>query len=563
MSVAFDLLHWLDVVPARNTLLAFGLMAGTLWLAVRPLRGPVENSSLLGSNWLFALGVVATLCAFRWPIWFVPYEINPDESQAIAGARTLLDYPVYWKYVDGTTHGPLTELALLPFAWLGWPLNYATARFLATLLQASTLLSCWALLRRLAPEGVARLAIFPGVAFWSFTIWPDYTHYSTELVPLALIGAGLWAFARGLIDRPLAGAASACWCATGGFALGCVPYAKLQLGPLGLVAGGIAVGAIFFRRHERGFRPALAATVGGALAPSAIVAVFLAVFGLFGQFRGAYLLSNLGYVDAKPAGMIDMVSDFFALTSHGWSFAWFFFPTLGYALWCGQSAYHAASLPRRGLLLSAWAAVAIAFVSVITPGRMLAHYLNVLTLPTLLLAGLHWVSHAAGAAQAGRKLAAFVVTFLLVTVAPQVLRHATGYNPYLGRFAEHRATPPLPASAYVRAHAAPDDLLAMWGWSSQVWVDTGLAQGTREAHAAYQLVNGPLRQFYRNRYLRDITRRRPEWFIDAVGPAGFGFTDRTRDGHESFPELAEFIRQNYAFATEAGDLRIYRLKRAR
>lgn len=563
MSVVLDLLHWFDAVPARNASLAFGLLAGTLWLAVRPLRGPIDRSPLLGSNGLFALGVLATVVAFRWPIWFVPYEINPDESQAIAGARTLLDYPVYWKSVDGTTHGPLTELALLPFAWLGLPLNYATARCLATLLQASTLLSCWGILRRFAPEGVARLAIFPGVAFWSFTIWPDYTHYSTELVPLALIGAGLWAFARGLIDRPLAGGATAWWCAAGGFALGCVPYAKLQLGPLGLFAGGIAVGAICLRRHERGFLSSLAATGGGALAPSAIVTVFLAVFGLFGQFRGAYLLSNLGYVHAKPVGMIDMVSDFFALTSHGWSFAWFFFPALGYALWCGQSAFDAATLPRRALLVSAWAALAIAFISVITPGRMLAHYLNVLTLPTLLLVGLHWASHTAGAGQTGRKFAVCTATFLLVTVAPQIFRHVTGTNPHLGRFAEYRVSPPLPASAYLRAHAAPDDLLAMWGWASQVWVDTGLAQGTREAHAAYQLVDGPLRQFYRDRYLRDMTRRRPEWFIDAVGPAGFGFTDRTRDGHESFPELAEFIRQNYDFVTEAGDLRIYRLKPAR
>ena len=60
---------------------------------------------------------------------------NPDEPQMIAGAITLERFPVYWEYVDGTTHGPLANVPLLIGNALGLPLDYAGARFVAGVLM--------------------------------------------------------------------------------------------------------------------------------------------------------------------------------------------------------------------------------------------------------------------------------------------------------------------------------------------------------------------------------------------------------------------------------------------
>lgn len=556
MGAARDILQWLDAVPARNETLAWLCWAGTLALALRATPDHAKRSWARRGA-LFATAVLLTLFAFRWPIWFAPQELNPDESQALAGARTLLDYPVYWKYVDGTTHGPLVEFFLVPFGWLGLPLNYVTARLAATLLQGLTLLGAWAALRRLTDERAARLAVIPALTFWCCVHWADYTHYSTELVPIALIAGALWAATVALLAGPLARPAALGWVAAAGAALGAVPYAKLQGVPLALLAGVGILGAIALRRRETGAARVAVATCAGALVPSAILAVFLTIFGLWGQFNAAYIESNLGYVDTKPTGFMDMCTDFFALIAQGQSYAWFFLPALGYALWQGRAAWLEAATPRRALLLAAWAAIAVGFYSVITPGRMLAHYLQLLVLPLTVLVGLLFAA-AAGRGTRGATWALAIL--LLVTVAPQINRRATGYNIYTGRMAEHLAQQPLPATAVLRAQAQPGDRLAMWGWQAQLYVETGMPQGTREAHTAYQLNPGELRSFYRDRYLRDMTRRRPEWFVDAVGPQGFGYTNREVDGHETFAELAAFVRENYAFVTEAGGLRIYRLK---
>ena len=562
MSAGGDLLLWLDAVPARNTTLGYTLLTATLGLAAWPLFRGEGRRRWWESGWLFAGAVLLTLCAFRWPIWFVNYELNPDESQLIAGARTLQDFPVYWKYVDGTTHGPLDEFFLVLLGALGLPMNFVTARFGATLLQALTLLALWGTFRRVASEGAARLAIAPVFVFWSLVYWPEFTHYSTELVPLALVAGGLWLLVEGLVARPLADRLAPWWAAAGGMALGAVPFAKPQLVPLAFLVGAGALGVLVARRREPGAGRVAGATVAGALLPSVIIAIFLTVFGLWGQFELAYLQSNFGYVDAKKTGLVDMASDFFTLITHGQTFAWFIVPTVAYALWTGRDALRQSSPVQRALAGLGWVALAVGFYSVIAPGRMFAHYLHVFTLPAAFLAGLHVVIGLDCAASTRARIAVLAV-FLGATAAPQVLRQATGYNVYAGNLATHRSAPPLPASAYLRAHALPTDRLAMWGWQSQVWVETGLAQGTREAHTAYQLYEMPLRDFYRSRYLRDMQRRQPEWFVDAVGPADTAFQDRALHGHETFPPLAAWVSERYLLAAEVGDVRIYRLKPAR
>ncbi len=85
----------------------------------------------------------------------------------------------------------------------------------------------------------------------------------------------------------------------------------------------------------------------------------------------------------------------------------------------------------------------------------------------------------------------------------------------------------------------------MWGWEPSLHVETGLPHATRDAHTAFQISETPLQAFYRQRYLRDLERGSPAWFVDATGPGAFVFDNRSYFGHETLPELAEYVARHY------------------
>jgi hypothetical protein len=72
-----------------------------------------------------------------------------------------------------------------------------------------------------------------------------------------------------------------------------------------------------------------------------------------------------------------------------------------------------------------------------------------------------------------------------------------------------------------------------------------------------QIEPHPRRDYYRARFLRDLFRARPPVFIDAVGVGNFVYEDRTEYGHETFPELRDYINQNYYLVRDLNGTRIY------
>ena len=154
--------------------------------------------------------------------------------------------------------------------------------------------------------------------------------------------------------------------------------------------------------------------------------------------------------------------------------------------------------------------------------------------------------------------AAQLVLFVALGIVPQAQNCWLVAPSPLGHLADFKANPVSAAGHFIRERAARGQLLTVWGWNAQLHIETQLAQGTRDAHSGYQLIHDPLRDFYRSRYVRDMIRNQPEWFVDAVGPGRFGFEVRAVDGHETFPELANVIREHYVFQIELDSMRIYR-----
>ncbi len=106
--------------------------------------------------------------------------------------------------------------------------------------------------------------------------------------------------------------------------------------------------------------------------------------------------------------------------------------------------------------------------------------------------------------------------------------------------------------------AASGRLLRLGGWNCQLRVESGLPQATREAVSERQIRLSDQRDtYYRPRYLEDIMRNRPVFFVDAVGPGSFEFHDRATQAHETFPLLRVCVKLHYQLLSDLGYARIY------
>ena len=252
-----------------------------------------DATASLGWKW-WALAAVTLLC-FRWPMLWVQHQLNPDESQLIAGALTLRHDPVFWRSVDGGTAGPLDFYPLLPAAWADGFASYATARLIALAVIFGVVVFAGETLALLAGSALARIAVLPALAAIAFTTTPDFAHYSTELMPaLLLAAAGYVAVRQGLTPVP-----RQLWLIA--LLLGGVPWAKLQAAPL----AGVLWLLVAVYEYRAGRPQSLIPLVTGALLPA------LACFGaalLTEQTEhlvAPYVLHNFAYVGSPHFSLLE------------------------------------------------------------------------------------------------------------------------------------------------------------------------------------------------------------------------------------------------------------------
>ena len=133
--------------------------------------------------------------------------------------------------------------------------------------------------------------------------------------------------------------------------------------------------------------------------------------------------------------------------------------------------------------------------------------------------------------------------------------------------------PSVPVADFIATQARPGDCMSVWGWAPHYYVWAGVPNATREATTVFAMpatastagVGDTLRAYYRQRYLGDLRRARPTFFVDAVASSELTFEDRQTVGHETWPELARFVAGNYVkvFDHEIGPgdgTRVYLLK---
>lgn len=574
--------EWLDAHPASYwipAILATCSLVGWIGLGV---RAAAQERPLRHSGWVFASLLLLFLAAWRWPYFFAASEYNPDESQFIAGAMALAQDPVFWRSVDGVTSGPLDFYALLPLHWLGLPLDYFTARVTALLLSWLALLFVQRLFRGLAPEGVAQLAVLPGAVFFATATAGDFVHYSSELVPLALL-----ALAASQIERrPLAAA----------FVAGCLPWAKLQAAPLAVGVIGWQVWQVWRNRPAGSPLPWTrgATLIGLAAAPSLIGIILVAAFGQFGHFYRRFFLQNVAYVQAGMPfdKVVQEMARFTRESGH-------FYPWLGAtflllamlgliylrqqtkpppqvwrdlaehargkgvivaSIWTGLLFLLGAGtthvVKERKLPPAYWLGAALtllALVCIVAPSRSSLHYLLFLTIPLTLWTGVLlcdlWTS-----GNSRRLLSGLAFLCALAPFYPRVGQRTPDM---IGHLAEHWRHPYTPLGQVLRHWHQPRARMGLWGWMSSAYVEGGLPQATQDTVSQWCILDVTQREYYRATFLSDMQRNRPEVFVDAVGPGAPFFFTRTTQAHEIYPALADYVRGHYRLVIDLGHARVY------
>ena len=505
---------------------------------------------------LYVTLLLVALVAFRWPAIGSPGEFNPDESQLLAGGITLINRGWLWK-IDMGTCGPWSFLPLALPSVLGWPVDYASGRCVALLMSWGSIVFVWLALRRLLSDHLARVLVMPMCAMIVCAKYDEFVQYSSEHAPLLYFAAAFWLLITAFDQQGLV--LSRARLMGGGFLLGLLPFTKLQAAPLGVILGGSVLVWIICQPgvplRQRGRDTGWLA--GGVLLATGLVLGGLAQQGLLVDFYRSYIQMNVIYTGARAYPWSEFGYWLWFMTGVAWGFAIYLWPSwvmtaLALPFWTQVTGPLRRQLVLGGLLFLG------GYFVVGAPGRTSQHYLQFIVMPSTIFLAVLYGGLLTHPRWPGWVRAFWYAPVLLLGVWLQIDHYyADHWRPHFGELREARAKAQGPVARFLQPYIRPGDTLSVWGWASAFHVQTQLPQATREAHTERQLAPSALREYYRLRYFADLQESRPAFFLDAVGPEGFGFKLRENDGHETFPSLRDYIATHYRLVGDLESTRIY------
>jgi hypothetical protein len=262
----------------------------------------------------------------------------------------------------------------------------------------------------------------------------------------------------------------------------------------------------------------------------------------------------LYYAGERSVPWKDSVAELRYLIGFSWGFSSFH-----YGQWVllivGLLAVRRLSPADRKPVAFALCLLGAAYYAMLAPGRPYPHYLLLLTMPLALAAGLIF-GHLLRLGETGRLFRTGLVALLVIAGVGGQIAERTLAHPDLLRLVPGPATR-AEIVARLDQLKRPGDSLAVWGWRPELYVETQLPQGVRDAHTERQMTENPQRAYFRARYLADLETNRPAFFVDAVGRGGFLYRDRAASGLESFAALDQYVVGHYQLIGELDSFRLY------
>lgn len=537
--------------------LAFGLLQSVAAQTGEEADGSHEKAAR--TDLLFAVLTGLLLFWGRFPTWVFP-EQNPDESQALATAITLVHDPRFWLSVDAGTHGPMVSVPLLIARLFGAPLGFATARCVGAAMLGGAFVCSFDVCRRRFGALPARLAVLPMVFAFSVTLEPDFVAYNGEMPVVFLLALGIC-----LADRALSCDATRrrlLLLLGAGVSLGLIPWVKLQGGPSAAIAAAVVLVILYVTCRQ--IRELGAFTVALAVPTIAFLAYIVSIHAFRDFYRG-YLVFATQYGD----------------TYGDWEFR--FWATLGFVF--GVSGLD----PFLGPIGSAIIVLVIGFISVelrravrrvdvgvvalilaatlfelYKAGKGFGHYLVLLTVPLVLVIAVLLQGWLAALRTRGARplvVAAYCASFFW----PLETRLAGASPMAIAANARDLPKPQAPLTTQAEEviarrilyYAHPGDRLLVWGWMASLHVYTQLPQAVRYGDQ-WQIPPPPDDDaYFAEKFVSDFDAAPVPLVVDSVGPLSCCLRDRATGGYETFRPLAERIRRDYELVWDRDGLRLF------
>jgi hypothetical protein len=479
-----------------------------------------------------------------------------DESMFLADAMRANDagYTPWLKF-DNLTSGPLNSLPIAVLLNWGFPPNHILLHSFAAVLQAAGFVLLLLVAVKLAGTFAGTVIALGGAFLFALQQAPDFTHYSSGLVPFVLLVGG-WMLAlrpdgQGHLGTSLPRMFAA-------FVLfGMAPLAKTQAALPGLAS---CLGLAFFFLHQEvrsGRRCGRIAAGFALMALGGALPIAVAAWSVWHAGAAAYALGSIEAVGGY-AGQSDPLKTlkdavFFVLSADSrFLFAAVVasvFALVSYSVAVGERAVAGPFATSEAVLLAAMAAwLGSALFAAALPQTMAAIYEVFLYAPALLmiaaLAGwLHFVLPCRDVSKAILLAGCFLAASfpLLAPALKKNLGSTDGLHSSLSMEAEHRV------SEVLRGLKNPCDKLFVWGWAPAIYIHAGMTPGSRysQAHLCTErFYSGPL---FREALMSDLQASQPRFVVDAM-QSGFamnslgtwiGYHEPSRDlsAQNFYPQL--------------------------
>jgi hypothetical protein len=131
-------------------------------------------------------------------------------------------------------------------------------------------------------------------------------------------------------------------------------------------------------------------------------------------------------------------------------------------------------------------------------------------------------------------------------------------NRFIERRHQFREKYVSPVAEAILQHGSAGDVMAIWGWSPGLHVQTGLIQATSESIPIWQSRPNPQQAFFVKRYADELRRSNAKLFVDTqmsyewLGVRGQEF--------EELPEIAEIVDRDFKVVSRIAGATIYARK---
>jgi hypothetical protein len=110
---------------------------------------------------------------------------------------------------------------------------------------------------------------------------------------------------------------------------------------------------------------------------------------------------------------------------------------------------------------------------------------------------------------------------------------------------------------YFENHQNKIKSLAVWGWDSNLYLESHSLQASAISHTYFQIVASKYREYYQIKYIEELERNKTELFIDVVSEGAFFFEEKNEQ-FENFPIISNYIKSNFVFDTTIANYRYFK-----